>query len=222
MKKSRFLASALAAALCLGWHGAAAQIPVEAFAGHERATFDQMFFKFLKKGDGQPSRFLFFSRQRATRDNRQSATANLPQFGFTEAISWNDRRLRGLAPVAVGQVLNRGTFLKGGIQFAKLSKNWTAFGWAVSELKEGPNVDLFAMARFSPKLVGKWRLFGQFESLNTLPTVEGNPFSFVQRARMGLKFGAWQFGAGADFSQTGRGAAYAKKDNLGGFLRHEF
>lgn len=119
-----------------------------------------MFFKFFKNKKGQNSKLLFFSRERAVIDYKQTITSNLPQFGFTEAISYNHPALKGFAPVVVGQMLNRGTFAKTGIQYAHISKTLTVFGWSVLELLDKkPDVDLFLMLRYTPKLNEKWALF---------------------------------------------------------------
>ena len=99
-----------------------AQIPVEVFAGHKKATADIMFFKFIKNKEGHNSKFLFFNRNRASIDYAMTKTTNLPQFGFTEAISYNHEKLKGFAPVVVGSILNRGIYPKAGIQFAKNKK----------------------------------------------------------------------------------------------------
>jgi hypothetical protein len=198
-----------------------AQIPVEIFGGDKKASFDLMFFKFFKNKAGQNSKFLFFSRERAVVDYKQTSTTNLPQFGFTEAISYNHRALKGFAPVMVGQILNRGTFAKTGVQYAHISKNTTIFGWTVAELKSKPSMDVFLLLRYTPKLTEKLHLYTQMETSNSFPTTESKTFSFVQRLRLGLKIKDWQFGAAADFSQSGR-TQFSKTENSGLFLRHEF
>nr|MCU0367746.1 hypothetical protein [Cyclobacteriaceae bacterium] len=114
------------------------QIPVEVFAGHEKTTFDLMFFKFFKNSSGADSRWLFFNRNRASMDYDQTATANLPQFGFTEALSYNHKALKGIAPVLIAQMFNRGVYAKGGVQYAVVRKNLTVFSWVVSEIKSEP------------------------------------------------------------------------------------
>lgn len=200
---------------------AGAQIPFELLAGDKKASVDLMFFKFFKNKAGQNSKFLFFSRERAVIDYKQTSTANLPQFGFTEAISYNHPALKGVAPVLVGQILNRNTFAKAGIQYAHISKNTTVFGWAVSELQRDPNLDVFLLLRFTPKLTPKLQLYAQIETANSFPTDADKTFSFVQRLRLGLKIRDWEFGAGTDFSQAGR-SQFSKTENTGLFLRHEF
>jgi hypothetical protein len=198
-----------------------AQIPVEVFAGHKKATLDIMFFKLFKNKDGQISKFLFFNRNRASIDYKMTETNDLPQFGFTEAISYNHPNLKGFAPVVVASILNRGVFPKAGIQFAKIKKDYTIFSWLVSETLNEPNIDFFFLARYTPKLTEKLNLFSQIELVNAFPTDEQNTFSFTQRFRLGLKVKEFQFGAGLDLSQNGR-SNYITTENFGGFLRYEF
>lgn len=194
------------------------QIPVEVFAGHEKTTFDLMFFKFFKNSSGADSRWLFFNRNRASMDYDQTATANLPQFGFTEALSYNHKALKGIAPVLVAQMLNRGVYAKGGVQYAVVRKNLTVFSWVVSEIKSEPSVDLFLLIRFTPNLTDRLNLFTQLESLTVFPTVTDVNKNFIQRIRLGIKRSQWQTGLGADFNQSGSTTA----NNTGIFIRHEF
>lgn len=198
-----------------------AQIPVEVFAGHKKATVDIMFFKYFKNKDGQNSKFLFFNRNRASIDYAMTETANLPQFGFTEAISYNHEKLKGFAPVIVASILNRGVYPKTGIQFAKINKEYTIFSWIVAETLKEPNIDFFFLGRYTPKLTDKLNLFSQIELVNTFPTVEHKNFAFTQRIRVGLKMKAVQFGAGFDLIQSGRDN-FTNTENVGGFLRYEF
>lgn len=198
-----------------------AQIPVEVFAGHERTTIDVMFFKFFKNKNKENSRWLFFNRNRASVDYRITKTKFLPQFGFTEAISYNHEKLKGFAPVVVGQVLSWGVYPKAGIQFAYIKKDITLFTWIVCETLKNPDLDYFLLFRFTPKLTQKLNLFTQVESVNAFPTASNENFSFTQRVRLGIQLSTYQFGAGADFNQTGN-TVFAKTYNVGGFIRHEF
>lgn len=197
-----------------------AQIPVEVFAGDKKATVDIMFFKFFKNKE-QNSKFLFFNRNRASIDYAMTTTTNLPQFGFTEAISYNYEKLKGFAPVVVANILNRGVFPKAGVQFAKIKKDYSIFSWLVAETLKEPNIDFFFLGRYTPKLSDKLNLFSQIELVNAFPTFEQNNFSFTQRFRLGLKIKELQFGAGLDLSQSGRNN-YTTTENFGGFLRYEF
>ncbi|MDX2286846.1 MAG: hypothetical protein NW241_21960 [Bacteroidia bacterium] len=215
---ARFLLALLLAAA----RPAAAQIPVEVLAGHQRTTVDIMFFRFFQNREGQPSEWLFFSRSRAAVEYRQTAAASPPQFGFTGAVSWNRASLKGVAPVAVAQILSRGVFAKAGLQYAHLGRRWTVFGWAVSELNARPVVDVFALVRCTPAFTARLGGFFQLESLAAVPAQADGSLSLVQRGRAGLKTGHWQYGLGADFSQTETGSAWSFFSNAGLFIRHEF
>lgn len=200
---------------------AIAQIPVEAFLGNEKATIDIMFFKFFKNDGGQNSEWLFFNRNRASIDYTQTTTERLPQFGFTEAISYNNSHFFGFAPVTVLSVLNRGVYPKAGIQYAKITNDITVFAWSVVETTNDPYVDLFLLARYTPQIVRSLHLFTQIEFVNAFATNEVKTNSYVQRARLGLKIKEFQFGLGADFSQIGNNEL-TTTSNIGGFLRYEF
>lgn len=214
----------LLSALCIFINTLAQQIPVEVFAGHKRSTLDIMFIKFFRKNqpdEGHIDKWLFFNRNRAGVDYRQTKTTNLPQFGFTEAISYNHPTLKGLAPVAVMQIFNTGIYPKAGFQYVLLRENLTFFSWSVIETLPGPVADLFILCRYTPKLKDKLRLFTQFEFVNALPTDGKKSFSFTQRIRLGLKSGRWQYGAGTDLNESGRDS-YLTTTNYGGFIRYEF
>lgn len=201
------------------------QIPVEIFGGHEKTTVDIMFFKYFKNKQGDPDshrdHWLFFNRNRVSIDYRMTKTTYLPQFGFTEAISYNHKKLKGFAPVLVGQVLSWGIYPKAGIQYAHIKKEVTIFTWLVCETLKKPDLDYFLLFRYTPKLTEKLNLFTQVESVNAFPTVSTDNYSFTQRLRLGLSIKSYQFGAGADFNQTGN-TNFAKTYNAGGFIRHEF
>jgi hypothetical protein len=202
-----------------------AQIPVEIFGGHEKTTVDIMFFKYFKNKQGDTDsyqyRWLFFNRNRANIDYRMTKTTFLPQFGFTEAISYNHEKLKGFAPVVVGQVLSWGVYAKAGIQYAHIKKDITIFTWLVCETLKKPDLDYFLLFRYKPKLTEKINLFTQVESVNAFPTVRTDNYSFTQRLRLGLSIKSYQFGAATDFNQTGN-STFAKTYNIGCFIRHEF
>ena len=207
--------------LLLSTNRSTSQIPVEIFAGDKKAGIDILFFKYIKNKKGQPSPFLFFNRNRATIDYKMTSTTNLPQFGFTEAISFNKEGWKGFAPVVVVQILNRGVYPKAGIQFAKTKKDFTVFTWVVSEMNERPNLDWFLLARYQPAIGSKLHLFSQIELVNAFPLHHSNNYNFIQRLRLGLKMTAFQFGLGADFTATGR-SRYSTLQNTGAFIRYEF
>ena len=198
-----------------------AQIPVEIFAGDKKTTVDIMFFRFFKNNTGENSKFLFFSRNRAGIDYEMSDTENLPQFGFTEAISYNHPKLKGFAPVLIGQVFNAGIYPKVGLQYVHFTNQITVFSWFVTETLQNPKLDYYLLFRFVPKISEKTGLFTQVESLNTFPTSQSNGFSFSQRIRIGVKKQSFQFGLGTDLSETGRDSLTLTA-NSGIFIRYEF
>jgi hypothetical protein len=198
-----------------------AQIPVEVFGANKKMTLDIMFFKYFKTKEGKPAKWLFFNRNRAAIDYKMTSTSYLPQFGFTEAISYNDHALRGLAPVLVVQILNKGIYPKAGIQFSAIKKDYTFFSWLVCEAMADPNIDFFFLSRYTPKLTSKVNLFTQLELVSAFPSVNKNNFNFIQRIRLGLKCKAFQFGAGIDLAENGR-KAFINTTNTGVFLRYEF
>ncbi len=208
-------------ALLLLWRGAVAQIAVEVFGGSKKTTVDVMFFKFFKNKEMQHSKWLFFNRNRSSIDYKMTHTNTLPQFGFTEAISYNDQRLIGFAPVVVASVLNSGVYPKAGFQFSKVKSNYTIFSWLVAEILKQPTVDFFFLGRYTPKLTDQFNLFTQIELINAFPTAKNTSLTLIQRARLGLKIKACQFGLGTDFSAMGK-TQFTNTQNMGGFLRFEF
>lgn len=197
------------------------QIPVEVFAGHKRGTLDIMFFKFIKEKENKNSNWLFFNRNRASVDYRINGNNYLPQFGFTEAISYNHPSLKGISPVAVAQVLNNGVYAKLGIQYAYVKKDFTIFTWLVCQTSAKPDIDHFILLRYCPKISKSVDLFTQFESLQAHPTDLNKLKNFVQRVRFGIQMNTLEFGLGGDFSQLGR-SNMITSENIGIFIRHEF
>lgn len=205
----------------LGLQATVGQIPVEYFGGQERSTVDIMFFKYFKNKQHENSRWLFFNRNRVSVDYKMTETSNLPVFGFTEAISYNQPKLKGIAPVLVAQIFSSGFYPKAGVQYALQRKGLTIFTWIVHELAGNSYTDVFLLSRFTPQLTDKCKLFTQFEFVNTLPDNNQLNFTFIQRIRLGLQQESWQYGGGIDLTQTGRDA-YFTFLNLGVFIRHEF
>jgi hypothetical protein len=213
---------AIVSIAALLFRGAAfSQIPVEIFVGHEKATVDIMFFKFFKNVSGEQSRFLFFNRNRASVDYRITGSKYLPQFGFTEAVSYNHPKLKGFAPVAVVQAFNTGIYPKAGIQYYRMKGNFTVFTWLITETLSKPTIDYYILSRYEPKLTSKLGLFTQVELLNAFQTDPERSHNFIQRIRAGLKANTWQYGLGVDLAQA-EGNDYELQYNAGMFLRYVF
>ncbi len=197
-----------------------ANIPVEVFLGNHNATIDIMFFTFFKNDSGENTPWLFFNRNRASIDYRIADGTFLPQFGFTEAISYNHEAFAGFAPVVVTQVLSSGVYPKGGIQYANVGKEIIVFTWLITELQQNPTVDYFLLLRYLPKLSNWLQGFVQLESINAFPTTFGTR-SFTQRLRLGAYIRGFQIGFGADLTNVGR-ESLTMNHNVGGFIRYEF
>jgi hypothetical protein len=198
-----------------------AQIPVEVFGGHQKTSLDIMFFKFIKNNEQANTNWLFFNRNRVSIDYKMNTTNDLPLFGFTEAISYNHKNLKGFAPVLVTQISNRGVYPKVGIQFFVRKNDFTFFSWIVCETLKDPNIDLFVLTRYEPKRSENAHLFAQLELVNAFPTLSNANYNLFQRMRIGLRIKEWQFGVGADFNELGN-KTFINTDNIGTFLRHEF
>ena len=187
---------------------------VEAYAGHERAGMDILWYKFLKNESGGQLPLLFFSRTRANTDWDNAPTA----FGSTNALSYNFKN--GVGIVAVASFLNNGFTPKTGVQLVKAKGDFLFFGWLVADLKKAGNLDLFGLFRYTPVLKADWRLFSQVE-LFPVFNPDAEIWSLTQRIRLGAKYHQWAAGFMADFNQTGK-TDFVKTNNIGGFVRHDF
>lgn len=200
---------------------AEAQIPAEIFVGEKRATIDVMFFKYFKNAKEENTRWLFFHRNRASVDVKADLSKQNVLFGFTEAFSYNDPGLKGVAPVAVLSVLNAGVTPKAGVQYVSLHSSFTLFTWAVASIQSQTVLDYFLLMRYTPAIGTHTKAFLQFESINALATEKSAPHAFTLRSRIGLKHGHFQWGVGIDQSWTGRND-YLVSTNPGIFVRYEF
>lgn len=197
------------------------QIPAEVFAGNKKTTFDLMFFKYFLEKEGTRLPWMFFHRTRASIDCRMTNTEYLPQFGFTEALSFQRPAFKGFAPVVLAQVLNRGIFPKAGVQYALIKPDFTFFTWLVSETLVRPSIDYFVLVRYSLRLKNGLKFFFQIESNNAFPTDPSKEFALAQRFRVGFGTGVWQLGLGLDLSQSGR-TIWASSTEGGVIVRYVF
>lgn len=200
---------------------AAAQVSVEVLTTTGRTSVDVMFFQFFRNGEGGTSEILFFNRNRALYDHGAAGGARQPQFGFTEALSWNPPALGGFAPVGVAQILSSGAQVKAGIQFAQVSKTWTVFSWVVSELRAHPALDAYALVRHVMEIDDAWRVNLQAEALHAFATDATASHVFTQRLRVGLQRWGAVAGIGIDLQQRGRGTM-STSEHFGVFVRYVF
>ena len=222
MKKRIELVSIASLAILAGSTPARAQA-VEMFAGDDAATVDVMFFNYFKDRAGEPSPVLLFHRSRALVDYDidTSSRTNLPQFGMTNAVSYNPRAWRGFAPVAAVSITTNAVASKVGLQYARVRPTSTIFSWVVSEPHARPTVDLFFLGRYVHPITSTVGLFTQLESINGLSTEVDATSSFTMRSRLGIDVARWQVGVGVDLRHF-TGAASATTTNIGLFTRHAF
>jgi len=208
-KKMSFLAIAM-----LIFKGMAMAQSVEVYAGHKRTGVDLLWFKNFKNKKEEKIPFLYFSRNRASVEYMNSPAA----LGSTNAVSYNFKN--GLGAVAVGSFTNAGFTPKIGVQYFKQKGNFMFFGWAVADMEQQGNLDIFGLFRYLPKIREHWNGFGQLELFPVY-----NPFSGVwnitQHMRLGLKDHTWAFGLMADLNQTGKND-FDTTHNLGVFIRNDF
>lgn len=148
-------------------------------------------------------------------------TSNLPSFGFTGAISYNLPKLKGFASVSVGQVFSNRTMRKAGVQFARMSENYLLFTLWVVELDQSPDIEWYALARYTPLISGELRFFSQFEFLATLNTENRNILTSSQRIRLGIKKSSLALGLAGDLQAKSQ-SKYPTASNAGVIVRYEF
>lgn len=197
------------------------QLPVEFLVGNNKNSIDIMFFKFIKNKNQVQSPFLFFNRNRMSIGNPINSKNNLPQFGFTNALSYNNVKLKGFAPVFVLQSSSTGLFSKAGVQFAYLKPTFLLFSWVVLETNRNPYLDVFFMGRYNPKISEKLNLFIQAEFFNALNSHKSMNNNFTQRFRLGLQQKQFQYGLGIDLTEFGK-TSFTSTTNTGLFIRYDF
>lgn len=187
---------------------------LEAYAGHKRAGVDLLWFKNFKNNKEARTPFLFFSRNRANLDYKNSPTA----FGSTNAVSYNFKN--GLGIVVVGTFLNAGFTPKIGIQYFRQKGDFMFFGWAVADVKKQGSLEVFGLFRYVPEINRYFKGFGQLELFpGYAPSTA--VWNITQRLRLGLKYHSWAGGFMADFNQAGK-TTLLYTHNMGVFLRHDF
>jgi hypothetical protein len=199
----------------------AQKLPLELFVGHEKATVDLTYFRYVKNRDDKNTRWLFFNRDRISVAYEKTNGQYQPRFAATFAMSYNPHTWKGIAPVAVVSASNQGVYPKLGMQYYTVRKDFVFFIWSIVETMEEPDMEIFMLTRFTPPMNKNLKLYFQLESGNRFGLHEERAYSFFQRTRAGLCSGRLQGGLAADFEQLGY-HAFNRSKNLGLFLRYEF
>lgn len=200
----------------LGWAvvtvATAQFLPIELMSGHKRTGVDVLWFKKFSSQKNDP--WLFFHRSRGSSDYHNGTS-----FAVTNALSYNFKS--GLGIVAATQFLQAGFTAKVGVQYFKATQNRSLFSWVVAGNNAANNFsgDWFVLVRWMPRLNEKWKWFLQGETLSSLDAQ--SIWSLTQRMRAGLGRNRWQFGAAADFNESGK-TNLSVISNIGAFIRKEF
>ena len=125
---------------------------------------------FFRNANDQPSRFSLLQPD-ARFGRLQDHFDDQSAFVRTDrSVQLQRPKLKGVAPVAVVQLLNRGVYPKAGVQYVLLRKEVTLFTWLVSEPDNEPVVDHFLLVRYTPKITERYQLFLQAESISAFPS----------------------------------------------------
>lgn len=190
---------------------------VEVYAGAKRAGIDLLWLESIKNTQGERTPFLFFSRNRASRELQAKASAPT-RFGSINAVSYTFKNAVGI--VIVGSFLNPSFTPKAGLQYAKQKGDFLFFGWAVADLKKEGGLEVFGLFRYQPEINPSLRGFGQLE-LFPIYIPSSGLWNMTQRLRLGLRHQTWAAGMMADVNQFGKNSLTTTA-HVGVFLRNEF
>ena len=199
----------------------AQKLPLELFVGHEKTTVDLTYFRNVKTKEDRNTRWLFFNRDRISVAYEKTGGQYQPKFAMTFAMSYNQHTWKGVAPVAVVTATNHGLHPKLGMQYYTVRKNLVFFVWTIVEAMDDSDMEIFLLARYTPPVGKKLKLYFQGESGSRFPMYDESAFHMFQRTRVGLVTGRLQWGLAADFEQSGY-RVFSRGRNIGAFLRYEF
>ncbi|MEM7657293.1 MAG: hypothetical protein AAF399_14255 [Bacteroidota bacterium] len=167
--------------------------------------------QWLKQVEAAP-KWSVFSRTRATVN--WDGQTDL----FTGAYL-NHTTARGWGGSLVGRIGTNGAGADAGVHFFRANHTWMIFALVSAEIKRASSVSWFSILRFTPDLSENWKLYSSLELFSSFDS-EGHRAS-VQRLRVGVARGTFQFGLG--FNASGFGLRYQLRDwNPGVFIRTNF
>ncbi len=180
---------------------------IELMVGDKRVFGDVQWLKPLDDS----FKWSLFSRTRATVDYENNT--NLFSGAY---LNYTTRS--GLGASIVGRISSTASGIDGGFHIFKSKENWMLFGLASIGLKSELNYSWFSIFRYTPSLNEKWRFYSSLELFSSFNR-SGHVFS-VQRIRIGLDRGGFQFGLANNLSHAGKGGI--RDNNFGGFVRKVF
>lgn len=180
---------------------------IELMPGTERFFGDVQWLKPLDEA----YRWTVFSRTRATVDYDNSTDV------FSGAYLNYTTNL-GLGGTVVGRISSNTSGSDMGIHYFKQTDVITLYVLPFISLSEELNYGWFSIFRYTPKVAEDWKLYTSIELFSTFNR-PGHAFS-VQRLRLGLKRGNYQFGLAVNISEIG--SDFDTQTNPGVFVRREF
>ncbi|MBT3814144.1 hypothetical protein HOE37_02110 [Candidatus Woesearchaeota archaeon] len=198
--------AAMAAIMALSPTPATAGGSVELMAGNEAVTLDAKLF-----GELAPKTNLL-ARTRLTTDYEN----NLAPFTLVD-LSYH--LIGGLDVVVEMQFTPTDGFVaRPGVQYFSKWNDFSLFALGTVNVDENPTGEIITLMQYTPKLSDALKLITQIETVTNFGEL-GHNFS-VERLRLGLGVGDYQFGAAGDLIQIGDDGELGY--NVGGFFKKEF
>lgn len=167
--------------------------------------------QFLKPFDKQ-YRFTLFSRTRIEVDYEEQVS-----FFSGAYFSYTDKS--GFGTTVLGRVNNAGAGADFGIHFNHTKDTWSFFGLLAKDLGESKDYSWFSIFRYRPKINDQWRVYNSIELFTAMSG--GDHGASLQRVRIGVEKGGYQFGFGFNWLELGNSFLFIN-DSYGLFIRKEF
>ncbi len=183
---------------------------VELMAGNKNSTLD------LKVGAEIAPKLQLFSRQISSLDYEW----NVGHFGFA-SLGYNP--WDGLSVLVQAQAIpGVGAAPRIGVEYFKQLGDFGLYGGVagiVSDLQNNPKmeIELSAIVDYQPSLNENLQLATSVEAVTLLSPERGHDFS-LQRLRLGLKTGKFEFGPALNLEETSDAVSY----NVGGAVKVNF
>lgn len=179
----------------------------EFMPGTERLFIDAQFLKFFDKG----KKVSLFSRARATAEYEESLT-NL----FTGAYL-NYTTSSGLGGTVLGRISSANSGVDAGLHYFKARKTVMIYALAAVNINDNLLYSWFSIFRYTPEINEKMKLYSSLELFSAFGEI--GHLSSVQRIRLGVWMGLYQFGGAINLNES----RFIDTDiNPGVFIRTQF
>lgn len=167
--------------------------------------------QFLKPFD-KSYRFTLFSRTRIEVDYKE-------QVSFFSGAYFSYTQKNGFGSTVLGRVNNAGAGGDWGIHYNRTTDTWSFFGLLAKDLTESKGYSWFSIFRYRPKINDQWRSYNSIELFTAMNG--GDHGASLQRIRIGLEKGGYQFGFGFNWLELGNSFLFIN-DSYGLFIRKSF